>query len=120
MADEKIKVNCPVCHTVYEVDRSLIGERCKCADCGNDFDVAENSNVAGTEEVPTHAVKMIRLTQNGMIPRVEDDKYKVSTVTKTHQTAIGITRGTRKYGNYKKKSSGQRNFWDSLCFWKKS
>ncbi|MBR2425374.1 MAG: hypothetical protein IKB16_01405 [Lentisphaeria bacterium] len=117
MADEKIKTSCPVCHTVYEVERDLLGERCKCADCGNDFDITENDKIAGgDEDVSTHAVKMIRLTQDGMIPKMEDEKYKVSTVTKTHQTAIGITRGTRKYGKYDKKKS----FWDKLCFWKKN
>lgn len=120
MADEKINVNCPVCHAAYEVERSLLGEQCKCADCGNEFEISENIQSVDNEEVDTHAVRMVRLTQNGMIPQVEDDKYKVSTVTKTHQTAIGITRGLRDYGKYKKKISKQKSFWDTLCFWKKN
>lgn len=120
MAEEKINVRCPGCQTVYEVDRDLLGERCKCAECGDDF-VIEECSLSENEEVPTTAVKMVRLTQNGMIPQVDDDRYKVSTVTKTHQTAIGITRGNRKYGNYKKKKkkSGEESFLDKLCFWRK-
>ena len=118
MAEEKINVRCSMCQTVYNVEREVLGERCKCLSCGNDF-VIEEYIAAPDEEVPTTAVKMVRLTQKGMIPQVDDDKYKVSTVTKTTQTAIGITRGTRKYGNYKKKKKNKKSLLDILCFWKK-
>jgi hypothetical protein len=118
MAEEKINVRCSGCQTVYEVDRDVLGERCKCVSCGNDFIIEEYISAAD-EVVPTTAVKMVRLTQKGMIPQVDDDKFKVSTVTKTTQTAIGITRGTRKYGNYKKKKAKKKSLLDILCFWKK-